>query len=360
MKLKTGYSFRHAVGHLPEVISRLVEIGSPIAPIADTCSTFGFVRWTKLAKEAGLRPIYGVALNVVPELGAPKPVTDEWTFFAKDSLRPLHDLIYLATSNPGKEPSLLYRQALEAPGLIKLSGNRTLLDRLEGPLEGFYLSLAPDTPRGLLRAALARSLPVLAASCNVFPRQGDLELYRVLLGRRSSTQTYPQWILSDSEWQAATSWADPETQIAALRNRDAAAALCAATLKQARMIVPEKPKTLRLMCEEGAAIKGVDLSDAVYGPRLYRELAMIAEKEFEDYFYLVADMVSWAKERMVVGPARGSSCGSLVCYLLDITAIDPLKYDLLFERFIDITRGGYRYKGNFRGFDDLPLTVSDY
>ena len=65
---------------------------------------------------------------------------------------------------------------------------------------------------------------------------------------------------------------------------------------------------------------------------------MIAEKEFSDYFLIVADIVSWAKERMIVGPARGSAAGSLVCYLLEITEIDPLKFGLMFERFIDLNR----------------------
>jgi DNA polymerase III, alpha subunit len=49
-------------------------------------------------------------------------------------------------------------------------------------------------------------------------------------------------------------------------------------------------------------------------------------------------MVNWAKERMIVGPARGSSCGSLVCYFLNITSIDPVAYNLVFERFIDTSR----------------------
>jgi DNA-directed DNA polymerase III PolC len=65
---------------------------------------------------------------------------------------------------------------------------------------------------------------------------------------------------------------------------------------------------------------------------------MIQTKQFEDYFFLVGDLVRWAKERMLVGPARGSSAGSLVCYLLSITDVDPIVHDLMFERFIDITR----------------------
>jgi DNA-directed DNA polymerase III PolC len=83
------------------------------------------------------------------------------------------------------------------------------------------------------------------------------------------------------------------------------------------------------------------LKDPVYAARLDRELELIHDKGFEDYFYLVWDLVQYAKSEMLVGPARGSSCGSLVCYLLRITEIDPIPYGLLFERFIDVNRFDY-------------------
>jgi DNA polymerase III alpha subunit len=60
MRLRTGYSFRTAVGHLPDVMNRLKDIGASYAPITDRASTFGFTRWTRLAEKAGLRPIYGL------------------------------------------------------------------------------------------------------------------------------------------------------------------------------------------------------------------------------------------------------------------------------------------------------------
>ena len=69
-RIRSAYSFRVAAGHLPEVLSRVQEIGWPVAPITDHMSTFAFTRWTKLAKAAGLRPVYGVSLDCVPTLGA--------------------------------------------------------------------------------------------------------------------------------------------------------------------------------------------------------------------------------------------------------------------------------------------------
>lgn len=76
-----------------------------------------------------------------------------------------------------------------------------------------------------------------------------------------------------------------------------------------------------------------------YLERVDRELRIIAAKEYEDYFLVVADMIRWAKSQGIfVGPARGSSAGSLVCYGLRITEIDPIRYGLMFERFVDPTR----------------------
>lgn len=339
--IRTGYSFKTAVGHLPDVMSRLKECNWPAAPIADRCSTFGFVKWTKLCAVNEMRPVYGVELAVTPQLGQKKPVLDYWTFLAKDSLRPLHDLIYSATSNPGKEPSLTYAQALAAQGVFKISGERVLIDKIVEPPEDFYVGLSPATSRGLFKMAFEGGHQFCAMDNNLYPRAEDREFYRILLGKRSNTQSYPQHIMTREEWEremhrigATESGAD----ITAFAARKHILSQCTAALKKATLLQPAKPKTLRQMCVEGAAIVGCDLTDKVYADRLDRELAMIEEKKFEDYFYIVADLVQWAKERMVVGPGRGSSSGSLVCYLLRITAIDPIPYGLLFERFIDVTR----------------------
>lgn len=79
-----------------------------------------------------------------------------------------------------------------------------------------------------------------------------------------------------------------------------------------------------------------------YQERLDHELSAIADKDFSSYFLVVADMIDFAKSKKIrVGPGRGSSAGSLVCYALGITEVDPLKYGLLFERFIDPDRNDF-------------------
>ena len=79
-----------------------------------------------------------------------------------------------------------------------------------------------------------------------------------------------------------------------------------------------------------------------YIDRLNRELGVIKQKKFSGYFLVVNDYVKWAKNHNIaVGPGRGSAAGSLVLYLLDISQADPIKYGLMFERFLDPKREAY-------------------
>jgi DNA polymerase-3 subunit alpha len=94
------------------------------------------------------------------------------------------------------------------------------------------------------------------------------------------------------------------------------------------------------------AMKGLEslqkASDPIYLDRLEEELSVIASKNFASYFLVVGDMINWAKETGIrVGPGRGSAAGSLVCYSLGITDVDPIKYDLLFFRFINPERNDF-------------------
>lgn len=117
-----------------------------------------------------------------------------------------------------------------------------------------------------------------------------------------------------------------------------------------------KPKNdandeLRKLCEE--ALEKLAVLDTAYGTdyseRLEEELKVIKDKDFASYFLVVGDMVGWAKAQdILVGPGRGSAAGSLICYLLGITDVDPIKYDLLFFRFINPER------------DDFPDIDTDF
>ena len=96
--------------------------------------------------------------------------------------------------------------------------------------------------------------------------------------------------------------------------------------------------TIRKYAVSSLKAKNLD-TDQEYVDRLEEELEIIKQKKFASYFIVVQNMLNWAKKNgIMVGPGRGSSAGSLVCYLLGITDIDPIKHNLLFFRFIDIDR----------------------
>ena len=97
---------------------------------------------------------------------------------------------------------------------------------------------------------------------------------------------------------------------------------------------------LKEMCDSAMVEMGLKTDE--YIARLNEELDVIKQKDFSSYFLVVGDMISWAKSQgILVGPGRGSAAGSLVCYLLGITTVDPIKYDLLFFRFINPERNDF-------------------
>jgi DNA polymerase III alpha subunit len=334
MRIRTGYSFRYAYGSLSAVSERLKAINWKYHPISDRSSCFAFNEWSKLVPH----PIYGVELAVVKQKNEDKPILDWWTFFATKELKSIHSLVAQATISVSRfDPELSYSQAIAAKGVVKVAGESARLDCFK-PAKDLYIALSPATSKGFYNKAKKLGHQFIATSDNYYPRSEDKETYRIALGWRSTTQTYPLWILSDEEWNEAVWVASAKDKQKALSNRDKVFSSCSAKLQKATLVVPERKMPLRDMCIAGAKKFKVNLKDPIYKERLDHELKLIHDKKFEDYFYIIADIVAWAKERMIVGPARGSSCGSLVCYLLGITAIDPIEFGLIFERFVDINR----------------------
>lgn len=108
---------------------------------------------------------------------------------------------------------------------------------------------------------------------------------------------------------------------------------------------------LRELCEAGMRKRGIEKTSEIQ-KRLDYEISVIEQTGFISYFLIVQDFVNWAKENgIVVGPGRGSAGGSLVSYLLNITDVDPLKYNLLFERFLNPERAA--------GLPDIDLDFAD-
>lgn len=328
MRLRTGFSFRTAFGHLKDVMA---EVQEPWAPITDRASTFGFTQWTKLCKARGVKPVYGVELAVTPSPNDKKITRTYMTFIARDNLAGIHSLLERATSQFRYEPLLTYEDVNAiGEGVFVLLGNAPLVDRLTLKPH-MLLDWSPSTPPALLAWSREKGVRRVASSDNYYPTPDDRAAYEVMMGRNATSQTYDMHILSPEELAHLT-----DTDAMAARGDLAAA--CSAELRTAVLLAPHRPASLRDLCLAGADRLHVDLADPVYAARLDRELDLIAAKQYEDYFYIIADLVNYARQHMFVGPARGSSCGSLVCYLLGITTVDPIPHQLLFERFIDITR----------------------
>ena len=324
---------------MDEVLSRITEVGWGVAPITDRASTFGWVRWAAAAAKAGLKPVFGVELAVVENIEEKKPTFDYWTFIAEGSTGPINRLIGIATEQFRYQPLLTYDQAQSAEGVIRAAGHRAKIDLIR-PESGTMMMVGPPSVRGQIRRAREAGLQFVAASDNVFPRIEDRGFYEVLCGRGAQSQSYDQHIQSDDEWRISVANAGlTQDEIeGALATRAEVWSRSSAGLRVAKLDQPPRPKSLREQCIDGAQKLGCDLTRPEYAARLDRELALIAEKQFEDYFYLVGELCRWARGVMAVGPARGASCGSLVCYLLEITTVDPIPFGLIFERFIDINR----------------------
>lgn len=337
IKVRTEYSFRKAFGPVDSVVN--VCQGDAVG-MCDT-GTWGHVSFSKACKAAGKKAVLGVEIPVVEDAtDRSRQPANTMSFIAKNNYG-LEEIYSLVTKSTDRD-HFYYHPRLSYSDLFDISGNVIILSGTH-PIWGMlplarkhdlYIELNPMSSRKALEFAESKGFKTVATSDNYYTLVTDKKAYEVLVGRDRTDRTTAMHILNEWEWKDAVPWA-PQS---AIDNTYEIAGLCETDLPVAKMVSFNSKKTLEELCREGADKLGIDLSDEVYDARLERELKMIADKKFEDYFFVIADMISYAKQHMLVGPARGSSAGSLVCYLTGITDIDPIKHDLLFERFIDVTR----------------------
>jgi hypothetical protein len=339
LRVRTEYSFKEAFGPLPRVIAQLQAIGCRAAGMVEMGGgTWGHIQWEKACTKADIQPMFGAEWACTATYDPDAEIRPIMWALARDT-RALYTTTTLAHSQLVRGmPSLTHEQALAAQGLVKFAGGALATEELAAH-DDTYIDVNPGSALSQRRAvALARRTgrPLVITSDNYFPAPNDLKTFNYVGRQQKPT---PQWILN---------WDDPHLRMAfpGLTDEDLAAAIRGATevaeqlqgvkLQKAPLI--SVPGDLRSLCEAGREARAIAGWGQPYIDRLERELALIHEKQFESYFLVVADMVSWAKQRMLVGPARGSAAGSLVCYLLGITEVDPIPYGLIFERFVDVTR----------------------
>ena len=351
IRVRTGYSFRAAYGPLKKVLEK--QTGK-YAPITDRASSYGWVRWGALARAAGKVPVFGVELAVSPAETAKRPLYDFWTFYSlTGDLQPLNEIIYTAYENFRYLPLVPIREAIDAPGLAKIVGRRTPLRWLDGPgmVGEAYYAAGVGIPLAQAKRYAGIGLEPVLAHDNMWPDDEGAAAYEILAGRNAEAHTWPQEILTPEgieEYLKSQNW-----PVSIIKKAKANAARLLKKAAKAQLVPAQLPvpivaeADLAKLCKNAIGKKFKKWTKQ-YKDRLKKELDLIQEKGYDDYFLIVADIVSWAREKMLVGPARGSSCGSLVCYLLDITTIDPIPHELIFERFVDINR------------DDMPDIDIDF
>ena len=347
LRIRSEYSFRTCYGPIERVVDHLVNSGCWSAAICDRSSTFGHVNWAKLCKLKNIKPIFGVELAFTPDVSI-KVKRQElyWLSLLARSdagLREIYSTVEEATSNFHYVPRLPISKLGDlSQDIIILSGNCGIGPYNHSLPAKVIVEAHPATNPDLLKWSQGTYLPV---SDNYMIIPDNREVYEVCIGRGAFNRPSPMHILSEFELRNECKYLEEVHFTAAymLANE------CNAVLKPATNIKSFETRSLLELCEIGSLERKLPLVGD-YRDRLIYELSLIEKKGFTDYFKVIADMVQYAKSEMLVGPARGSSCGSLVCYLLGINDIDPIPHGLIFERFIDITR---------EDFPDIDLDFAD-
>ncbi|CAB4165000.1 DnaE DNA polymerase III, alpha subunit [uncultured Caudovirales phage] len=325
LRVRTEFSFRQGFGPVPAVAAALQGLGCGAAAMVDG-GTWGHAAWAKHLNKAGIKPLFGTEL-VLPREDGRKPVA--WAL-AEDA-RKFYNFS-TAAQQSGADLHALFR---ESKGIIRFAGAA-----LSDPDCYDYIDLNPASPlqqRAALELHKRTKKPLVITSDNAYPTREDYYAFMAISGKERVT---PQHLLTMQELRAWLPTLTASQFKRAVSNVHEVAERCTSTLPQAKLI--QFDGDLTAMAQEGKAMRLAlghiaDWTDE-YEARMQRELVMIAQKKYESYFLVVADLIIWSKQRMLVGPGRGSSAGSLVCYLLRITEVDPLPHGLLFERFIDVSR----------------------
>lgn len=350
LRTRTGYSFGTAFGHIDEVAEAAGKWWGYM-PITDRASTFGWNRWTKLAKKHDAVPVYGLELAVSSNPNAKDRDVDYWTFYSTTrSLKPLHDLLWLATSQFKWEPVITVDQALSWRDVLIVSGGGALpeVTTRAARQENFAVALSPSLPKFTFDVHHNAGGKFVLSGDNYYVDRRDERAYHIALGRGASSSTRSRHIRKLDELRRELlgyGYTQHSILGAETAARDYLSVGSQAEMVAGKLIVPQWAAGIDLgaQCHAALAAAAGELDRETGGlepyiERLDRELGVIEQKGFANYFHIVGDLVRWARGQMLVGPARGSSCGSLVCYLLGITTVDPIKHGLLFERFIDVNR----------------------
>lgn len=352
LNTRSGFSFLRAYGTPEQIVARAKAIGATHVGLADYCSTWGHIQFQKACRKAGITPIFGLQVPVVFTVMDKEVRHDLVTLLAtsETTLMLIYDALKTAEQQKYYRPRLTWQQVIDLreagvvvvvdhirsdPGHIRFVKHHSL------PVA---LSPLPSPINGIIRA---EELDAIATYGPIMPRIEDRAALDTILSisdrqRIGEVDSIPIHMMSEREYGALVgqmgfsgAWID--------RARDYASKISlscgSCSIPQARNVRFSRAEFDELVAGGIARRWGNQgIPNDQYRARLDRELEVIHAKGFADYFVFVGRLVGWAKERMFVGPGRGSSGGSLLCYILGITEVDPMVHGTLFERFIDITR----------------------
>ncbi len=395
LRLHSEYSIADGMVRLDEAIERAVADNMPALALTDLANLFGMVKFYRGARSRGVKPVIGCDVWLEPAQAAGAGQSDRAVrllLLVKNRAGYLRlcELLtdaYLGTRNRGRaEISRAHLAEGDNSGLIALSGaaggeiGQALLAGNAAQAEAlartgerlfpqsFYIELqrsGQTQDEALVAASVALAtrldLPVVATHPVQFLEREDFKAHeaRVCIAeghvladpRRPKSFTEEQYLKSTAEMQAL--FADlPE----ALENSVEIARRCNLSIELGKNHLPRFPTPEGVSLDDylvqqaGAGLEQrltrlyADVAERErkrpqYAERLAFECRTISQMGFPGYFLIVADFINWAKHNNVpVGPGRGSGAGSLVAYSLGITDLDPLRYELLFERFLNPER----------------------
>ncbi|MEZ4563787.1 MAG: DNA polymerase III subunit alpha [Thermomicrobiales bacterium] len=383
LHLHTEYSLLDGMGRSKEYAARAQDLGIKHIAVTDHGVMYGAMEWYKTASAAGIHPIVGVEAYLAEGSARARERKSYHLLLLAENETGYRNLLKLSTR--AQLEGYYYRPRIDlemlgelGQGIVATSAclggpvaNNFLHGRPElardyavklkeifGP-ERFYIELQDHGIKEQLQVngdliALARDLdlPLVATNDVHYCNQEDASAQDLLVciqtnatlndTRRLKTES-DQLFLKSGEQMARLFDGVPE----AISNTMRIAEMCNLDLSFKGYHLPEFPRPaefetadayLEHLCRIGAEKRYGHVSGAVE-ERLTYELSIISSMGFSNYFLVVWDFIRYAKENgILVGPGRGSSAGSIVTYSLDITGLDPLKYNLIFERFLNPSR----------------------
>jgi DNA polymerase-3 subunit alpha len=381
LHVHSHYSLLDGLAKIDQIIGKAKEFGMGAIALTDHGNLYGAVEFYKKAKKAGIKPIIGVEMYVAPYGHLNKrPKMDEKRFhlvlLAKNDAG-WKNLIKLVTI--GNLEGFYYKPRIDKEllekhheGLVCLSGcysgeiAKLLLAKnfeeaenvaawyknLFG--EDFYLEIqqhAPELHEPTLKISQKLNIPVVATQDVHYANKDDRTAHEILLAVQTNSKLDDEDRLSLKKFDISLTSPEEMAEIfkdvpEALSNTVKIAEKCNWELELGKIRIPKFPvpdgrmpfEYLEALIGERTKNKYPELSQIIKD-RVEMEMGVIKKTGFADYFLIVQDFVNWAKDHgIVVGPGRGSAAGSIIAYILGITNIDPLKYDLLFERFLNPDR----------------------